>query len=198
MPVLKISRKGRSLQHICPGLRGGAFTRTLSYSAARRWEESLKTRPNRLIPPPGYHRNQNDSPIEPHRLEDNIQNPYQLDPDDIQQYDQENTFKHARRAKAAERQATAANWIKAEQRMVAFRTSAERPEPCDCPTESINAWFISLESYEVRTVSLCICGQRSSMFGQEGFFPSIPVKPRTFFSLRLLRLLHEQGIRGGP
>jgi hypothetical protein len=47
-------------------------------------------------------------------------------------------------------------------------------------------------------VSLCICSQHSLMFIQEGFFPSTPVKPQTFFSLRLLCLLYEQGIRGSP
>ncbi|KAI5812604.1 hypothetical protein BZA77DRAFT_346979 [Pyronema omphalodes] len=198
MPVLKISRKGRSLQHVSAGLRGGAFTRTLPYTAARRWEESLKTRPNRLIPPPGYHRTQNDGPIHPPTLESDIENPYHLDPHDIEQHAQHNMFGRSRRAKAAEQQATAANWIKAEQRMIAFRTSAQRPVLCDCPTEDINARFISLESYEIRMVPLCICGQRSSSFVRDGFSPSTPVKPRTFFSIRLLRLLHEQGIRGGP
>ncbi|KAI5819852.1 hypothetical protein BZA77DRAFT_341555 [Pyronema omphalodes] len=150
MPVLKISRKGRSLQHVSAGLRGGAFTRTLPYTAARRWEESLKTRPNGLIPPPGYHRSHNDGPIEPPTLKSDIDNPYHFDPHDIEQHAQHNMFGRSRRAKAAEQQATAANWIKAEQRMIAFRTSAPRPELCDCPTEDINARFISLESYEIR------------------------------------------------
>jgi hypothetical protein len=197
MPFHKISRKGRGLQLACAGLKGGTSVRTFRYSAAQRFAESLKTRPNRLVLPPQNRLDRNDDHLDFGRLEDEVQNPYLLDPDDVQPNHQ-NTFRRWRRSKAAERQATAANWIKAEKRMVAFRTSGVPPVPCDCPTESINARFISLESYEVRTVSLCICGQRSSMFVQEGFFPSTPVKPRTFFSLRLLRVLHEQAIRGGP
>jgi hypothetical protein len=191
---LQIARAGR---------KGGTFVRTLRYSAAQRWAESLKTRPNRLVPPPKKHpRDDREDGIDFGRPGDDAGmlyqdgNPYRLDADDADVNIQD-AFRRWRRPKAAERQAAAANWLEAEKRMVAFCTSQERAVPCDCRTESINGRFISLESYEVRPIRLCMCGQRAAMFIQEGFFPSAPVKPRTFFSLRLLRVLHEQSVRGG-
>jgi hypothetical protein len=46
MPAHKIRRKHPGLQ-----IAGGGRVRTLSFSAALRWSESLKTRPNRLVLP---------------------------------------------------------------------------------------------------------------------------------------------------
>jgi hypothetical protein len=201
MPSVPISRQGRGLQIARAGLKGGTWVRNLRYSAAQRFAESLKTRPNRLIPPRQQHPRDDDGldfgrPGHGDEMPYQNGNPYELDAED-ENANLQHTFARWRRPKAAERRATAANWIHAEKRMIAFSTSRERAVPCDCTPEAVNARFISLESYEVRSVSLCICGRRSSMFVQDGFFPSTPVKPRTFFSLRLLRLLHEQSVRGG-
>jgi hypothetical protein len=209
MLAYPIVRKGRGLQIARAGRRGGTFVQNLSYSAAQRWSDHLKTRPNRLIAPRQQDpRGDHDADIAFGRLgdhEDGIayqpdqENPYELNEDDARaaRANHQNTLKKWCRPKAAEREATAENWLEAEKRMVAFRISTERAVPCDRPTETINARFISLESYEVRRIRLCICGCRASIFIEEGFFPSVPIKPRTFFSLKLLRLLDEQAVRGG-
>jgi hypothetical protein len=202
MPVYPIERKGRGLQIARAGRRGGTFVQNLRYSAAQRWADSLKTRPNRLIPPrQGIPPGDYEADFEFGRQGDDAipyqeGNPYQMNADEAD-VNLQNTFRRWRRPKAAARLATATNWLEAEKRMIAIRTSMERAVPCDCPTETIDARFISLEAYEVRAITLCKCGRRSSMFVEEGFFPSTPIKPRTFFSFKLLRILHEQAIRGG-
>jgi hypothetical protein len=52
------------------------------------------------------------------------------------------------------------------------------------------------QGYEVRPRYFCLCGHTSAMLIREGWFPSTPVKPRTVFSCRLLRVLHSQSVRG--
>jgi hypothetical protein len=79
--------------------KGGIFVRNLRDSAAQRWSESLKTRPNRLIPPPKKHpRDDREDGIDFGRLGDDAgmqydgENPYQLDADDADANLQENAY----------------------------------------------------------------------------------------------------------
>jgi hypothetical protein len=198
---------GRGLEIVTagPGLKGGVSTKTLRYGAHKKFTESLKTRPNRLVPPPqprcSGHGEEHEDQFHYEMRDNEYQdmNPYQVQHDDLQAAQEVFKRRKRRRTKASERAATAANWKIADQRMVAILTSTEPQAPCGCATEDINARFISLETYEIRTVQLCICGLRTAQFVKQGlgFFPSTPVKPRTFFSFRLLRVLYEQSVRGG-
>jgi hypothetical protein len=98
MPAFPI-RKGRGLQIARAGKNGGTFVRNLRDSAAQRWSESLKTRPNRLIPPPKKHsRDDREDGIDFGRLGDDAgmqyegENQYQLDADDADSNLQENDY----------------------------------------------------------------------------------------------------------
>jgi hypothetical protein len=202
MPFLKPSRRGRGLQLATAGVNGGSAITKFRYGPSLKFAKELKSRPNRLVLPRQQTRSSNgfeDIRFDRQDLNEEYENhnPYEVLPEDLQAAAVLQTFRRWRRSKASERQSAAANWIQAEKRMISIRTTAEPMEPCTCAKESINARFISLETYEVRAVELCVCGLRSSLFVREEFFPSTPVKPRTFFSFRLLRVLHAQCVRGG-
>ena len=101
------------------------------------------------------------------------------------------------RSRAAARQREAENWLKAEKRIVEILSGDGTSFTCQCSTkQSVSVRHISTEGYFVKDIPMCPCGMSSSLLLRNGYFPSSPIKPRTIFSVRLLRLFHEQSIRG--
>jgi hypothetical protein len=101
-----------------------------------------------------------------------------------------------RRSRLSERQKLAQNWREVEKILSeAIYSRSERA--CECiRRDVVNVRHITMESYTWRDVPYCQCATSASRLISSGFFPSSPRKPRTVFSLKLLRTLHEQCTRG--
>ena len=104
-----------------------------------------------------------------------------------------------RRDAAQRRKNAAQNWLKTEERVCKILSGVEILQGCQCLLGSQAARprrFISFERYEVRNVSLCGCGFGLQQIVQDGYFPSTPTSPETFFSTHLLRTLIEMSNLG--
>jgi hypothetical protein len=100
-----------------------------------------------------------------------------------------------RRSPLSERQKLAQNWREVEKILSdAIYNRSERA--CECiRRDVINIRHITMESYTWRDVPYCYCPTSASRLISSGFFLLSPRKPRTVFSLNLLRTLHEQCTR---
>lgn len=103
-----------------------------------------------------------------------------------------------KRTRASMRKALHDNWILAEARIVKILEGSMLPPICICAhQETVDVRFVSMDDYKILPVKYCICGLGSSMLVSHGYFPSSPLKPRTVFSIGLLRTLHVELLRGG-
>lgn len=128
-----------------------------------------------------------------------------------------------RRVKDAARQRLAENWGKIEPWLASYSLGRDYEVPrCECSgVERVEVRVISLvgkgnywreiyhtidimlitstgfiAGYRKAIVGYCICGRRCAQLIKHGLFPTTPIKPRTLFSVELLRLLHLQSMRG--
>ena len=101
-----------------------------------------------------------------------------------------------RRSRLSERQKLAQYWREIEKILSeAIYSRSERA--CECiHRDVVNISHITMEGYTWIDVPYCQCATSASSLIFSGFFPSSPKKPRTVFSLKLLRTLHEQFTRG--
>ena len=198
MPRIQ-TRRVPGLRAVTSGLRG-PVTRTFSAAQEIGYADYLRVRPNRL------------GALSQTQIEDDPL--YQSgDCDDLRHrewYDEpDNDNDEAvpavcqairtkrQRLRAAARQQEAENWLKAENRIVEILSQDGTSFSCRCSTrQTISVRHISTEGYIVKDIPMCPCGLSSSLLLRNGYFPSSPIKPRTIFSVRLLRLFHEQSIRG--
>jgi len=101
------------------------------------------------------------------------------------------------RSRHNERSRLAENWIRTRPIIADLLVLRKTEEECTCDMQATcRVRFIGLESYFYRDVEYCSCGVSCTQLAKEGYFPSTPVRPATVFSLRLLRLLHEQSVLG--
>jgi len=101
-----------------------------------------------------------------------------------------------RRSWLSERQKLAQNWREVEKILLeAICSRSERACKCFRP-DVVNVRHITMGRYTWRDVPYCQCATLASHLISSGFFPSSPRKPRTVFSLKLLRTLHELCTRG--
>ena len=95
------------------------------------------------------------------------------------------------RSRLSEREKLAQNWREVEIFFSeAINRSLERACECIC-RDGINVRHITMESYTWRDVPYCQCATCARCLISSRFFPSSQRKPRTVFSLQLLRTLHE-------
>jgi len=96
-----------------------------------------------------------------------------------------------RRSRLSESQKLAQNWGEVETILSeAIYSRSERACECIC-RDGINVRHITMESYTWRDVPYCQCATCARCLISSRFFPSSQRKPRTVFSLQLLRTLHE-------
>jgi len=101
-----------------------------------------------------------------------------------------------RRSGLSESQKLAQNWPE-DEKMLSEAIYSRSERACECiHRDVVNVSHITMESYTWRDVPYCQCATSASHLISSGFFPSSPRKPRTVFSLKLLRTLHEQCSRG--
>jgi hypothetical protein len=120
--------------------------------------------------------------------------------DDLPQLDGDFTDAQIPRTRSAAQtgKSEALNWLETEKILVDVMYQDIRRKPCQCTRHRYRkrVRFISLDSYVVRDVDYCQCAAACSDLISEGFFPSMPRRPGTVFSLRLLRTLHAQSALG--
>jgi len=101
-----------------------------------------------------------------------------------------------RRSQLSERQKLAQNWREVE-KILSEAIYNRSEKACECiRRDVVNVRHITMGSYTWRDVPYCQCATSASRLISSGLFPSSPRKPRTVFSLKLLRTLHEQCTRG--
>lgn len=103
--------------------------------------------------------------------------------------------KRPQRDEMQRRKNAANSWVKMEDNISNIMGQKGIMEVCICvgstQTPARPRRFVSFEKYEVRQVSLCSCGYSLQEIIKEGFFPSTPKAPETFFCTHLLRALVE-------
>jgi len=116
-----------------------------------------------------------------------------------QQVDGEPEFTiHQRtRSSANDRERRAANWERTEAVLTDMMVKDVCPHPCHCARHvAFTVRCIDLNSYEHRVFEYCNCARSCSILLKEGYIPCAPMKPRTAFSIWLLKVLHEQSVLG--
>ena len=96
------------------------------------------------------------------------------------------------RSQLCERTKLPQNWRDVE--MILSEAIYSRSErACECISRDVvKVRHITTETYTCRDIPYCHCTTSASRLISSGFFPSSPGTPRTLFSLKLLRTLHEQ------
>jgi len=101
-----------------------------------------------------------------------------------------------KRSRLSERQKLAQNWREVQKILSeAIYSRSERACKFIC-RDVVNVRHITMESYTWRDIPYWQCATSSSRLISSGFFPLSPRKPRTVFSPKLLRTLHEQCTTG--
>jgi hypothetical protein len=217
--ITKGAVKRRGVKLVTAGKKGGFVVQRFAHNAGSeaRFKDAFANRQNRLVPPRVALPRQ-----EPHNMPaGEIPDQRDLDfGDNVDQHmdqhmDQQFTIDPPDRIqralnKASKRKSYAENWVSAERRIVDVAVMGEIPA-CSCRTrERIFVRHISCEGayhrvwptllmrldYEIRPIEYCPCGRTSALLFRDGWFQSTPVKPRTVFSCRLLRVLSSQSVRG--
>ena len=89
------------------------------------------------------------------------------------------------------------NWEPPEAELADMMVKDVRPHPCDCVRhDASTVRCIDLNSYEHRAFKYCNCTCSCSILLKEHHFPCAPMKPRTAFSIRLIKYLYEQSVLG--
>ena len=193
MPRIKSRMPGWRM--VTSGL-GKPVTRRFTASQIMRYADYLKVRPNNL------RLSRNEIEDGPFYQNADLQRGIGYEESDNDGLDLVATVFYAirtkrQRSRAAARQREAENWLKVEKRIVEILSRDGTSFTCQCSTkQSVSVRHISTEGYFVKDIPMCPCGMLSSLLLRNGYFPSSPIKPRTIFSVRLLRLFHEQSIRG--
>ena len=106
-------------------------------------------------------------------------------------------FNYRNRSNVGIRKRLSENWKETEQALTQLLYNGLAASLCTCVSKDhVQVRLISLESWTVKGMDYCSCPLSTSCLIAEGFFPSTPRKPKTAFSLQLLRVLHEQSVRG--
>lgn len=106
-------------------------------------------------------------------------------------------FQYKNRSNVGVRKRLSEQWKATEEVLTQLLHNGSVTGTCPCTgRDHVQVRLISLESWTVKSVDYCNCPLSTSSLVAEGFFPSTPRKPRTAFSLRLLKVLHEQSVRG--
>lgn len=186
-------RSAPSLRTITSGLRG-PVTRTFSASQEIGYADYQRVRPNRLR---ALSQNQiEDDPLYQNGDCDGLRNGRWYDDTDNDSDWSVPVVCQAIRTKrqrlrAAARQREAENWLKAETRIVEILSQDGTSFTCRCSTrQTISVRHISTEGYIFKDIPMYPSGLSSSLPLRNGYFPSSPIKPRTIFFVRLLRLCH--------
>jgi len=106
-------------------------------------------------------------------------------------------FQYNNRSNVGMRKRLSEQWKETEQALTQLLYNGVAASMCTCVSKDhVQVRLISLESWTLKGMDYCSCSLSTSCLIAEGFFPATPRKPQTAFSLRLLRVLHEQSVRG--
>jgi len=99
---------------------------------------------------------------------------------------------------ANQRERQAENWQRTEEILADMMLKDKLADTCNCTEDDVvTVRRIDLNSYTHSEYHYCNCPRSSGRLLKEGYFPCAPIKAKTAFSIRLLKLLHEQSVLGG-
>lgn len=101
-----------------------------------------------------------------------------------------------RRNNARIRKARADNWRDLISTIVAVHQGTQSDCNCTPTQQSWRLRIISLHRIQYREIHSCTCKYKIAALIRDGLFPASPSRPTTAFNIRLLRLLHNQVVRG--